>query len=137
MKRATLIVLAATLCLMLELGCGGHKKVDLTPATSVPAAMGHAEITHDKNGNTLVDLKVHHLAKPENLTPPASAYVVWFQPAGQPPQNQGVLRVDSDLNGEFKTTTPLKNFDIFVTAEPGPTVTAPTGSEIMRQHVSG
>ena len=137
MKRATLIVLAAALCLMFELGCGGPKKVDLNPSSSVPAAMGHAEITHDKNGNTVVDLKVHHLAKPENLSPPESVYVVWFQPPGQPAQNQGMLRVDKDLNGEFKTTTPLKNFDVFVTAEPGPTVTAPTGPEIMRQHVRG
>jgi hypothetical protein len=64
-------------------------------------------------------------------------YIVWFQPQGQPAQNQGQLRVDNNLNGEFKTTTALKNFDIVVTAEPGPTVTAPAGAEIMRQHVAG
>ena len=136
MKRATLIVLAAAVCVMVEAGCGG-KKVEMTPATSVPAAQGHADISHDHNGNTIVDLKVHHLAKPENLSPPGSVYVVWFQPNGQPAQNQGQLRVDGNLNGEFKTTTPLKNFDIVVTSEPGPTVTAPSGAEIMRQHVSG
>ncbi len=136
MKRATLLMLAACLCLLLEIACGG-KKVQMNPATSVPAAQGHADISHDKNGNTIVDLKVHHLAKPENLTPPGTVYVVWFQPNGQPAQNEGQLRVDGNLNGEFKTTTPMKNFDIVVTAEPGPTVTSPTGSEIMRQHVSG
>jgi hypothetical protein len=136
MKRATLIVVAAALFLMLELGCGGHK-VQMNPTTSVPAAQGHADISHDDNGNTVVDLKVKHLARPENLSPPGTVYVVWFQPNGQPAQNQGVLRVDSDLNGELKSTTPLKNFDIVVTAEPGPTVSAPTGAEIMRQHVSG
>jgi len=136
MKRATLIVLAAALCVMVEAGCGG-KKVQMNPATSVPAAQGHADISHDNNGNTIVDLKVHHLARPENLSPPGSVYVVWFQPNGQPAQNQGQLRVDGNLNGEFKTTTPLKNFDIVVTSEPGPTVTAPSGAEIMRQHVSG
>ena len=136
MKRATLIVLAAALCVMLEAGCGG-KKVVMNPTTSVPAAQGHADIGHDSNGNTIVDLKVHHLAKPENLSPPGSVYIVWFQPQGQPAQNQGQLRVDNNLNGEFKTTTPLKNFDIVVTAEPGPTVTAPAGAEIMRQHVTG
>jgi hypothetical protein len=136
MKRATLIMVVAAFCAMVELGCGG-KKVTMNPANSVPAAQGHADISHDSNGNTVVDLKVHHLAKPEMLTPPGSVYVVWFQPNGQPAQNQGQLRVDGNLNGEFKTTTPLKNFDIVVTAEPGPTVTSPTGSEIMRQHVSG
>ena len=136
MKRATLIMAIAALFAMMELGCGG-KKVTMNPANSVPAAQGHADISHDSNGNTVVDLKVHHLAKPEMLTPPGSVYVVWFQPNGQPAQNEGQLRVDGNLNGEFKTTTPLKNFDIIVTAEPGPTVTSPTGSEIMRQHVSG
>ena len=117
------------------LGCGG-KKVPMNASTSVPAAAGHADIGTDKNGNTTVDLKVHHLAKPEALTPPASAYVVWIQPSGESPKNQGQLQVNSKLDGEYKTNTPYKKFDLFVTAENNPQATTPAGPEVMRQQVS-
>jgi hypothetical protein len=125
----------AAVLLLAAVGCG-PKKVPMNPAPNVPAAAGHAEIGTDRNGNTTIDLKVKHLAKPENLTPPATAYVVWIQPSGQAPQNVGQLQVNSDLEGEFKGTTPFKAFDIFVTAENNPQATTPTGQEIMRQHVS-
>jgi hypothetical protein len=49
---------------------------------------------------------------------------------------EGQLRVDDNLQGEFKTPAPAKNFDIFVTAESGPTVTQPTGPEVLRQTVN-
>jgi predicted small lipoprotein YifL len=115
-------------------GCG--KKVPLTAAPTVPAAAGTLDVGSDQNGNTTFDLRVKHLAKPENLTPPASAYVVWVQPRGEALQNQGQLTVNGDLSGEFKGTTPSKNFDVIVTAENNPQVSAPTGQEVMRQHAS-
>jgi hypothetical protein len=131
------IVLLCALLSFAGLGvaCGG-KKVPMNASTSVPAAAGHADIGTDQNGNTTVDLKVHHLAKPEALTPPASAYVVWIQPAGESPQNQGRLQVNSNLDGEYKTNTPYKKFDLFVTAENNPQATTPSGPEVMRQQVS-
>ena len=122
------------LVLLIATGCG-QKKVPLSTASTVPAASGNAVIGTDKNGNTTIDLKVHHLAKPEALTPAAAGYVVWIQPSGQPPQNAAILRVDKNLEGEFKGTTPYKNFDIFVTAENNLQATSPSGQEIMRQHV--
>jgi hypothetical protein len=128
-------LLACMLLSFAAFGCGG-KKVPMNASTSVPAAAGHADIGSDQNGNTTVDLKVHHLAKPEALTPPATAYVVWIQPSGQSPQNQGRLQVNSDLDGEYKTNTPYKKFDLFVTAENNPQATTPSGPEVMRQQVS-
>jgi hypothetical protein len=117
------------------LGCGG-KKVPMNASTSVPAAAGHADIGSDRNGNTTIDLKVHHLAKPESLTPPATAYVVWIQPSGQAPQNQGQLHVNENLDGEYKTNTSYKKFDLFVTAERDVHASNPSGPEVMRQQVS-
>jgi hypothetical protein len=61
--------------------------------------------------------------------------VVWIQPEGQSPSNAGVLRVNSELKGDFRTNTPSKRFDLFVTAEDSPTATSPGGTEIMRQHM--
>lgn len=114
--------------------CGGHK-VQLTSAPSQPAAMGAVQVGHDKNGNTTVDLNVNHLAQPANLTPPKSAYVVWLQASGKQPENKGELRVGKNLKGELKFTTTEQNFDLFVTPEDGPTVTAPAGEKILSNHV--
>lgn len=113
------------------------KKVKLNPANSVPAATATARLTKDSNGNTIIDLKVKHLARPENLTPPKSVYVVWIQPRGSSPIKQGQLEVNNNLEGEFKSPTTYKSFDIFVTAEDSSSVTAPTGTEVLRQTVTG
>lgn len=118
------------------IGCG-RKHVNMSPASSVPAASATATLTHDSNGNTIVDLKVKNLAKPENLTPPKSVYVVWIQPRGGEPIKQGELRVNDKLQGEFKAPTTNKTFDIFVTAEDSANVDHPTGQEVLRQTVTG
>jgi hypothetical protein len=133
---ANYLLLLAALAIVPTSACG-KKHVNLNPATSVPAATATAELTHDDNGNTLVDLKVKHLAKPENLSPPRSVYVVWIQPSGATPIKQGQLQVNSNLEGEFKTPTTYKSFEIFVTAEDSAMVNQPTGQEVLRQRVSG
>src|SRR6266571_4777231 len=129
------IVLCTALALLTLAAACGKKQVQLNPAISNPAATGRAELTTDRNGNTVVDLKVKHLAKPENLTPAKTVYVVWFQPRGGPAENRGALRVNEDLAGEYKGPTPYKSFDIFITAEDNPSVTVPTGTEVLRQTV--
>ena len=131
--KLCLLVLAA---LVFAVGCG-KKHVTMNPASSVPAASASAVLTHDSNGNTIVDLKVKHLAKPENLTPPKSIYVVWIQPRGGAPLKQGQLQVNDKLEGEFKSPTTYKTFDIFVTAEDSGDVSQPTGQEVLRQTVTG
>lgn len=124
---------------LLVISACAKKQVKLNPSTSVPAATATAELTQDDNGNTIVDLKVKHLAKPENLTPPRSVYVVWIQPrdgSDGSPIKQGQLLVNSNLEGEFKSPTTYKAFDIFVTAEDSSSVTQPKGEEVLRQTVT-
>ena len=111
------------------------KKYPLTADKSVPAARGQVDIGRDKNGNTKVELQVEHLAAPENLTPPRTAYVVWFQERGSEPLNQGALRPNKSLKATFKSITPLKSFDVFVTAEADANTKAPSGAEILRASV--
>jgi hypothetical protein len=129
--QQVLLIMAVAL---LWTGCGG-KKVSMIPAPTVPAATGTVDLGTDDNGNTRVDLKVQHLAKPQNLTPPKTTYVVWIQARDGRPENVGQLQVNDNLEGEFKTTTPLRTFDIFVTAEDGPSATSPTGPEVFHQVV--
>ena len=122
-------------CFGLLVGCAKH--VPLTAATTVPAAQATADLGHDKNGNTVVELSVKHLAKPENLSPPKSVYVVWIQPPGQSPVKKGQLQVNNNLEAKFRTPTTDKTFAIFVTAEDSANVEQPTGQEVLRSQVTG
>lgn len=102
---------------------------DLSPATEGKLSVGPSEIRN----TTELDLKVRHLAPLETISKNARTYVVWLKPATgekQEIQNVGILRVDENLNGEFKTVIPHKNFDLFVTAEPAGIVASPTGERI-------
>lgn len=111
------------------------KKFPLTSATIVPGAAGKVEIGKDHNGNTEIKMTVEHLAKPANLTPSKAAYVVWLQEKGAEPENQGQLKVNKKLQANFKTVTPRKSFDVFVTGEDDPNVKAPVGLEVLRATV--
>jgi hypothetical protein len=130
-----LYVVLALAGLMVLPTVGSAKKFPLTAAGSVPAARGQVDVGRDKNGNTKVELKVEHLAAPENLTPPKAAYVVWFQERGAEPLNQGLLKPGGDLKATFRSVTALKSFDVLVTAESDPNTKSPGGSEVMRASV--
>jgi len=132
MRKSFLPVLAA---LILSSVTYAAKKFPLTAASLVPGARGTVEIGTDKNGNTKVKVKVQHLASPESLTPPQNAYIVWFQQKGSNPETEGRLTVNKKLEGQFETTTPYKNFDLFITAEQDATTKSPSGTEVLRATV--
>ena len=133
MKRAILTLITAGV--LVAAPAMAEKKFDMKTSSTVPAAEGRAIVEHDRNKNVQVTLEVRHLAKPQSLAPAKGTYVVWIQPEGQEPNNVGVLRVNDELKGDFRTTTPYKKFDLFVTAEDSPTVSTPSGTEIMRQQL--
>jgi hypothetical protein len=107
------------------------KKYPMTAASMVPGARAQVEISKDKNGNTRLNMRVQHLANLENLTPRASAYVVWLQERGGVSANQGQLKMDRNLKASFETVTPLKSFDVFVTAEQDFRVAGPSGPQVL------
>jgi hypothetical protein len=133
MKRVVLSLITAAV--LIATPAMAEKKVDMKTSSTVPAAEGRAILEHDRNKNVQVTLEVRHLAKPQSLAPAKGTYVVWIQPEGQEANNVGVLRVNDELKGDFRTTTPYKKFDLFVTAEDSPTVSSPSGTEIMRQQL--
>lgn len=112
------------------------KRFLFTATPIVPAASGYVEVGTDHNGNTEVKVKVKDLARPENLTPSESYYVVWLQGRDSAPHNEGELRINGKLEGEFQTVTPKESFDVFVTAENDKTVKLPVGPEVLRTSVS-
>jgi len=89
----------------------------LTNTGATPAAMGKVITSNDRNGNTEVEVQVKHMAAPQSLTPAKTTYLVWVQPRGKDPELLGALRVNEDLEGSLKATTPYKDFDIVITAE--------------------
>jgi hypothetical protein len=111
-------------------------RTPLINAPNTPAAEGTIATSAEQNGNLQLEVSVKHVAPPERVSPGATAFVVWVQPRGGPPQNVGALQVDKDLNGHLRATTPFWSFDVFVTAEALPTVTAPTGPRTLSGSVA-
>ena len=108
------------------------KKYPMTAASMVPGAQAEVEISKDKNGNTRLKMTVQHLANLENLTPRASAYVVWLRERGGDAENQGQLKMDKKLKATFETVTPFKSFEVFVTAEQDARGKGPDGPEVLK-----
>jgi hypothetical protein len=113
------------------------KDYHMTPGVEVPAATGLVKVQKDKdNGDTKVDIRVDHLARPSSLTPSADVYLVWIRPNGGEALKQGAIGVDKNLSGELKVETGSKDFDVFITAEQGDSAAFPSSVEVLRTHVS-
>ena len=62
--------------------------------------------------------------------------MVWAQPEGaDAPQNIGALKVDKKYSGSLMTVIPYEDFKVFITAEPSPQVTEPSGQELLAAHI--
>jgi hypothetical protein len=108
----------------------------MVASLDVPAAQGTVKATSTANNNTAIVVEVHHLAPPERVQPGATTYVVWARAPGQDAyQNLGALRVDDSLRGTLKTVTPLRSFDVMITAEASPTVMTPSSRRLLSASV--
>ncbi len=126
--------------MMRGVGSRGSPTVGLISSPDVPAAQGAVAVKMDENGNTRVNVTVKHLAPASKVKEGTAQYIVWARPLDGPdrrPQNLGTLRVDGDLNGSLDAVTPLRQFDIFVTAEPLRIMGEPTGEQLLFARVSG
>lgn len=123
------------LALFWPFGSGG-KKIHMDSAQAVPAAHGTVQAKTTDNGNVQLDISVRALAQPSALSPAQSTYVVWVQPPGHNPVNEGALTVDGNLKGKMTTTTPYKDFKIFITGEKYAQIQQPEGPTVLSAHVS-
>lgn len=126
MKLGNLFAGAAFL--LAAAGCASSTQL-MSADSRVPAAQGEVKAKTEDNGNTHLKVKVKHMAKPNAVEPMAQTYVVWAQDTANTGnvQNLGALQVSDDLEGEIEAITPLKRFDVFITAEPLATAQYPTG----------
>jgi hypothetical protein len=132
---AALMPLIFCLALFWPFG-GGGKNVRMTSGKQTPAAHGTVNVQTGNNGNTKLKIDVKDLAEPGALTPPENIYVVWVQPPGKTPRNEGALVVNKNLDGQLKTRTPFANFSLFVTAEKNTQVQKPQGPRVLSAYVS-
>lgn len=132
--------------LFLTTSCGhAQRTVPLTGSSIVPEATGVVTLRDTDKVNKTLEVRVRNLARPESLpgealgsagTTPAQTYVVWVQPIGSsPPENVGALVPDKQLDADLVTKTAQSKFDVFITAEPGPTQTMPTGRRLLQATV--
>jgi hypothetical protein len=106
-----------------------------TPMATSPqasAAQGKVTAKSTSNDNTRVEIEVKHLAPADRVAADAHLYIVWARPRdGGQPQNLGALKPNADAEASMQTVTPLKRFDLLVTPESTPAVTAPSHEPVL------
>jgi hypothetical protein len=134
---AAFALMTSTVSTMVGCGASGPRTVVMRASRDIPAAEGTIKFSAADNGNTAIEVEVHHMASPEKVATGATTYVLWARAAGAGiPQNLGALQVDGDLRGTLKTVTPLRSFDVFITAEDSPTTMAPINKQLLTASVS-
>ena len=111
------------------------EKFRLTPSPNSPLATGVVEVGQGPNGNTTLDLHVEHLARAAELAPSKETYVVWLEAPGRPAENLGELKVNENLEGDFKSVTVLRHFQLVITAEDNPRAVSPTGPVVLSTNI--
>lgn len=121
-------ILVAGACAVLA-GCAGPR---VAAAPDLSQAQGVVRFGRLSDERVSIDLTVRRLEEPSKLNPPGHAYVAWVRPdRDSPPQNVGALAMDEQLNGELRTATDLKRFELFVTAEAASDVEKPAGPPLL------
>ncbi len=130
-------VRGSLLLALLFMACTSTAQIQLQGTSLAPAAEGVVRTTTGPNRNTQLEISVQHLAPPGMVVSGATTYVVWVRSVepGAMPQNVGALRVDRNLEGTLKTLSPLRYFDLSITAEPGPAVARPSGAAILSTQI--
>jgi hypothetical protein len=134
--RRTQVAWAAMIALLLATVVAWAREDKLTNTGVAPAAQGKVITSTDRNGNTSVEVEVEHLANPQSLKPAKEAYLVWIQQSGQSPQLLGALRVNEELKGTLKGSTPFTNFDVIITAEDQLKADTPSSTVILKGTVA-
>ena len=103
----------------------------------VPSAEGVLEYGPTDNNNTRVRIHLKHMAPPQRVNPDATTYVAWAEPTKGKGRivNLGAIKIDDDLNGGLDTQTPLRSFNLYITAEQSPTAVEPTGAKLMTARI--
>ncbi|RYG62539.1 hypothetical protein EON77_22100, partial [bacterium] len=108
---------------------GPESELALRPTTLVPAASGKAEV-EVQDGRARVDARVEKLAVPSTLGP-YTLYVLWAITKEGSSTNVGYFDLKSG-SARLRTSVPLSEFALIVTAEPHFAVTVPSRAVVLQ-----
>ena len=109
---------------LLTAGCAKVLELRPLPLAGTGTAEVNVQLTYDRN-NTLI-VKMENVPEPSSIKPEYTRYVLWAAtPDRQRTMNVGQLRVDGKRNAQLTTLTPLRDFILFITAEPAGDVGTP------------
>ncbi|HEX4048434.1 MAG TPA: hypothetical protein VH309_11395 [Elusimicrobiota bacterium] len=129
MVRGRFLAAAALLAAALT-GCASAPRLSAGPALS--KSRGRVRFEKTADGGTRILMRVENLAEPEGFDPPGYAYVAWVQSSREAAaQNVGALIVDDYRTGVLRTTTVLRDFELFVTVEATSDSPKPTGPPLL------
>ncbi len=127
---------------LLLASCASMKPLVFAPSAITPAATGTVERLAAPNGNTRLLISVANLAPPSRVGAGATSYVVWATEISSDssrtmsPRNIGALQVDKKLSATLETLTPLRDFDLMITAEALATAEVPSGAPVLSLRVA-
>lgn len=120
----------AWLTLVLAAACGGPHRYAVAGSDGTERD-GTVTIERIEGGHSLVTVALGDLSPPDHMGDGMSTYVVWFIGQDRAGQAQVVRGGELDYDAERRqglmhATTPLQAFELKITAERGPSVTAPS-----------
>lgn len=111
--------------------CATTTSYRLRASSAVRAASGTVEVSAGEHEDSQLSIQVDNLAEPSQMTPGATAYVVWVAPVdGAAAENVGSLQIDG-RSGSLSTTTALSDFIVSITPEIEAQAIAPSGPQIL------
>lgn len=132
--KNTLRIGLFSLAIIMMTSCARTIRFDKSAVT--PGAEGKVLLKEDKNDNYSLNFKISNLAKPKDLTPPKSVYVVWMETTNNDTKNLGQLKSTNPLftkalKASMKTVTTFRPSRIFITAEDNAAAEYPNGQEVL------
>jgi hypothetical protein len=112
-----------------------HRWQQIRGTSVLPSSVGEVRTAATPDDQTQVTLTVYNLPKPQFVSSDATAYLVWVRPNESSDQAQklGQLSLDGDA-GNLQAVTPLKEFELVVTAQ-SPTDSTLQGDRILKGQV--
>jgi len=120
----------------LILGCSSQRPA-LRGTPVSPDSVGEVRTAPAPNDQTQLTVTVYNLPKPQIVAHDATMYIAWAKPSkesGQP-QKLGQVTVDDGEVGTLQVTTPLREFELIVTAEPSES-SGMSGEPVVTGHVA-
>lgn len=121
---------------LMSVGCGGGNTYSVIGTPRAPDADGTVSVEGIEGGNRLVKIALQHVPPPARLGPGLGVFVVWFTANGQAPVKAGLLAFDEgSRRGSLMATTPLRNFQLRITAERDANSASPGEMTILERQI--